>query len=79
MNTYTTEEMLNQVIKAKGSCLECMKILDKNIYSTYFIYHKKSFLNGEISFVVEYDSDEEIWTNFDFEVLKDYKWKIYEE
>lgn len=76
MKTYTTDQVLQKVAKAKGKCLECQKILGKNIYSTYFIYHKKTFKNGKISFCVEYDNGEETWTNFDFENLKDCRWMI---
>jgi hypothetical protein len=75
---YSTKQMLKKVAKAQGNCLECLKILGENIYATYFIYHKKTFKNGKITFVVDYDNDEEIWTNFDFENLKNCNWKIYE-
>jgi len=77
MQVYTTKEMLKKVIEQKGNCLECIKMLGQNIYSTYFIYHEKTFKNGKINFVVDYDNGEETWTNFDFENLKNYKWKIY--
>ncbi len=75
--TYTTSQMLKKVTEVNGKCLECIKILGQNIYSTYFIYHKKTFKNGKVSFCVEYDNGEETWTNFDFESVKKYNWKIY--
>ena len=77
MTIYSTQQMLNQVIQIQGKCLECVKILGQNIYSTYFIAYKKTFKNGKISFVVDYDNGEEVWTNFDFEGLEGCGWKIY--
>jgi hypothetical protein len=78
MTIYSTQQMLNQVIEVEGKCLECVKILGQNIYSTYFIAYKKTFKNGKIRFLVDYDNGEEVWTNFDFENLKNYNWKIYD-
>jgi len=77
MKIYTTQQMLKKVMEKSGDCLECMKILGTNIYSTYFIYHKKTFKNGKISFGVEYDNGIDTWTNYGFENLKSYNWKIY--
>ena len=64
--TYTTTEMLQKVIEANGHCLEYRKILSHNWYSTYFIYHKRTYKNGKITFMVDYDSSEYTWTNYDF-------------
>ena len=73
----TTQEMLKKVVEKNEDCLECVRIIGENIHTTYFIYHKKTFKNGKISFCVDWYG-EETWTNYDFlELYKNKKWLVY--
>ena len=70
--------MLKNVENGKGKCFEFMKVINQNWHSTYFIYHKRTFKNGKITFVVDYDSGPQTWSNYDFlEFNINDKWYCY--
>ncbi len=74
---YNTTEILKIVQENQGKMIKIERIINESWVSQYFIYHKKTFKNGKVNFIVVNNGVDEVWTNYDFQnFLGNEKWRL---